>query len=123
MTANSDMTTAAPPRQGCAPWCAVDGDHGICQPAYDSITVEDSQFRRWDFAAFPVQSATGRAYVSAGVSGHCHGVIWIADPGEATELADLLDALSVATPEQHRALAEQVRAAAGLLDVKGDARA
>jgi hypothetical protein len=78
--------------------------------------VEDAGCRRYDFAAFPGQAGNHAPHVSVGVSGTVNAVVWLSDPAGARELAALLDALALATPQQHRELASQVRRAAAMLD-------
>ena len=119
MTAHDHTSTAAPHPRGCPPWCATDGEHGVHYPSYDTVTVTDAWFHRYSFAAYPVQTGGHAPHVSAGVSGHATAVLLIANPADARALAGLLDALALATPEQHRELAAQVRRAAGVLDGQG----
>jgi hypothetical protein len=46
--------------------------------------------------------------------------LWLDDPDDARALAGLLDRLALATPQQHRELAAQVRTAAAILGPEGD---
>jgi hypothetical protein len=97
-------------RPECPAWCAV--DHAglkltACSAVAPAITL----------ASGAVISARARRSLAFGAHVLVSGIsgVHATDAEDAACLATLLDVLAEATPEQHRELAAQVRAAAALV--------
>jgi hypothetical protein len=99
--------TSRPP---CPPWCSADHVNlnlTACSASAAAIklpTLATISARARRSFAF------GEHVLVSGISG-----VHATDPEDAACLATLLDVLAEATPEQHRELAAQVRAAAALV--------
>ena len=102
----TSMTRANGEGDLCPSWCVTDhaqyGFHGG-----EGITVYAPQFHSCRVRALRYSYPGAPPAVEVAASG-----IFSVSPGDAGKLADLIEQLATATPEEHRALAAAIRRAA-----------